>query len=132
MVSTGLFFLPETQSGLSSRNETQSLRYGGLMFEYDSEPEWPYIPDCADFSQTEGCREPGFDWESFFLTEPSWTGYPSIPYIDGIFDARWNGNRTWAGNAATASESLAHTYFGISLADLEYGKPQVETKTITL
>ena len=112
-------------------NETQSLRYGGLMFEYDSEPEWPYIPDCADFSQTVGCREPGFDWESFFLTDRSWTVHPNIPYIDGIFDARWNGNRTWAGNAATASESLAHTYFGVSLADLEYGKPQIETKTIS-
>jgi hypothetical protein len=111
-------------------NETQSLRYGGLMFEYDGPPQWPNIPDCEDWDQSGSCMEPGYKLSRFFGVNSVATGNSNIPYIYGIFDDRWNGHRTWAGNTATATESLAHTYFNIALADLEYDKPRIEAKTI--
>jgi hypothetical protein len=111
-------------------NETQSLRYGGLMFEYDGDPAWPNIADCEDFDQSGSCMEPGYILTRFFGVNSVATGNPNIPYIHGIFDTHWNGSRTWAGNVATASESLALTYFSIALADLDYDIPKIETKTI--
>lgn len=114
-------------------NETQSLRYGGLMFEIDLTPSWPRKPDCEDYAQSGRCDEPGYDLSKYFGFDKRYTGNvkPEYSYIYGIYDDRWNGKRTWAGNVSTADESLAHTYFAIDLADLEYDVPKIETKTIS-
>ena len=112
--------------------ENLTLRYGGLMFEVDSLPNFNK-PDCEDFDQSGACKEPGLEIDQFFSNTSTLTVNASYPEIDGIFDDyHWAqfGARTWAGNAATATESLNSTYFTIALADLEYEVPKIETKSV--
>lgn len=129
--------------------ENETLRYGGLMFEVDSLPEG-YRSDAEAQEDIDDCNwyGPGdFPPSSFENCEQYWGGGPrnqylfgteSVTYtdagqqgeVDGVFDTDWNGHRTWAGGAATASESLQHSYFTIPLADLEYMEPKKLTHSI--
>ncbi|MBU2862470.1 PKD domain-containing protein [Reinekea forsetii] len=107
-------------------HEGQTLGFGGLMFEQDNLPDWPRDPDCGSGI----CYLPGYSEAAFYGYTPHFTGNADYPYIYGVFDYRWDGNRTWAGGAAMASESLNHTYFKVEVADLEYNRPLLMTKSI--
>jgi hypothetical protein len=112
--------------------ENETLRYGGLMFEVDTLPNFN-IPDCEDFDQSGSCKIQGLEIEQFFSDMPTWTSNGTYPLIEGVFDDyHWAkfGDRTWAGNAATANESLDSSYFSIAMEDLEYNVPKIKTKSI--
>lgn len=124
--------------------ENETLRYGGLMFEMDSTPEGfqsdaeiqGSIDDCnwygpGDF-ETRTCAEIyADDWhrtlQHLFSNTPVDTPTGTI---NGIFSTHWNGHRTWAGNASSASDSLNYSYFTITMADLEYQIPTVRTESV--
>ncbi|MFT7112836.1 MAG: hypothetical protein ACI9PC_001457 [Porticoccaceae bacterium] len=145
-INAGVFnaFMPAGNTfKIIEAKENETLRYGGLMFEMDSIPSGfsgltadqitEYVENCNLYGpgdyETRTCKEIGADLSNYpisllFGTEREPGG------IHGVFSKYWNGNRTWAGNASSASASLDSSYFTIALEDLEYNVPVIKTETI--